>query len=735
MLRALSFLFLILSTSVADAKCSFKTGQYVDQLQDQSFIQKINIEVPKSGKFIQNALKILKSGDQNILPHLRKKFKANIIVSYSFGRCTFNGTVRQNGDLKDHIILTTGGQVIRSLDVKLKSGNILSAVSFKLLIPETRAGENEILTTLILKKMGMIAPETFSVMTEVNGVIAPMLFQEKPRKELLEKNLRREGPIFEGDEDLLFSRDFKDIGFHEKDNISLSKMENINWFKKGASSQSIVLRAYTRLQTAYANKQFDPTANDYVIYPNSKNQSIFDEYLFLLLAMGGKHALHLNNRKYYFNSITDVFEPIYYDGDVDFRKLKSSHEIEFIKWHLTNSMRSKIDPNFIKKLVKIINAPDLNEEFLALSSKLDINGRKRYNELIESLIFNVNLLKKITPKNFQEDVKETFRETGKKRYVKLARNGSIPHKIINNLKLLNDSFIATFESGHEKNLNVEEVSEVISENKLNGKRTVFFGNKIRLEDQTRHINSLEFPGLITAKVGIKVSVSKSDKLLTLTQTNQDDWVLIQSGDLSDWEILFIGVEKKAGSQLSTDQRFNKYGLTGCLNIHESKFQNLKVKVLGGVCEDSLNIINSKGSIKSVLVSGAFSDALDIDFSTVDLSQVNIYSAGNDCLDVSGGDYKVGLIDLANCSDKGVSVGEGSTLFANKMQLSVANIGVSSKDSSKVEIAIAEFEDVAVCIEVMQKKQEFGGATLKVDNLECDGMIEVDRHSVFKERLH
>ena len=39
--------------------------------------------------------------------------------------------------------------MIRSLDVKLKEGNILNAVRFKLLIPNSRNGLNEILATLI----------------------------------------------------------------------------------------------------------------------------------------------------------------------------------------------------------------------------------------------------------------------------------------------------------------------------------------------------------------------------------------------------------------------------------------------------------------------------------------------------------------------------------------------------------------------------------------------------------
>ena len=107
--------------------------------------------------------------------------------------------VRQSGDWKDHIKFSKG-QLIQSLDVKLKKGNIINATRFKLFIPETKNGKNEILATLLLRHSGFLAPETFEVKTVVNGVEAIMLFQEKAKKELLERNFRREGPIYEGDE-------------------------------------------------------------------------------------------------------------------------------------------------------------------------------------------------------------------------------------------------------------------------------------------------------------------------------------------------------------------------------------------------------------------------------------------------------------------------------------------------------------------------------------------------------
>lgn len=108
MLRILSFIFLLLSTTCAYANCNFKSGRYATELRDPSYITKIEVIVPNSRKFTENGLKIMKSNGANILPSLRKKFKAKVLISYSFGQCTFDSKVRQNGDFKDHIKFNEG---------------------------------------------------------------------------------------------------------------------------------------------------------------------------------------------------------------------------------------------------------------------------------------------------------------------------------------------------------------------------------------------------------------------------------------------------------------------------------------------------------------------------------------------------------------------------------------------------------------------------------------------------
>ena len=84
----------------------------------------------------------------------------------------------------------------------LNNGNILNAVKFKLLLPHARNDLNGVLGAVCFQKWDSL--ETFQVKTVVN-VETIMLFQEDAQKEMLERNNRREGPIFEGDETLLWS--------------------------------------------------------------------------------------------------------------------------------------------------------------------------------------------------------------------------------------------------------------------------------------------------------------------------------------------------------------------------------------------------------------------------------------------------------------------------------------------------------------------------------------------------
>ena len=170
----LAFVLLTVST-LSWANCTFNTSEYLFQLQEPSSINEIHVEVPKSASFVKNFLRILTSGTRNIPPTLKKDFEARIIVDYEFGRCIFSASVRQTGDWKDHISLVEGNP-LRSLNVKLREGNIMNAIRFKLLIPATRNDLNEVLGSLVARELGFIAPETIKVPVSNTHLTLPTIY-------------------------------------------------------------------------------------------------------------------------------------------------------------------------------------------------------------------------------------------------------------------------------------------------------------------------------------------------------------------------------------------------------------------------------------------------------------------------------------------------------------------------------------------------------------------------------
>ncbi len=723
------FIVLLFSTSI-HSKCNFVLGDYIDELNNPSNINLIEIQVPNSSKYAKNVFKIISSRSPNIPEKLRKNFKAKVIVHYSFGICNYQATVRQNGDVRDHVQLLEGNPV-RSLDVKLKDGNIINAVGFKLLIPETREGLNEVLASLIFRNLGFIAPETFEVNTSVNGVNSVMLFQEKSLKELLERNLRREGPIYEGDETLIWG--YKEHEILALEPLALSRLLNDKWFEKGNNSQTIVLNSMPKLQYAYLDYAYElvDKKNLYALFPNSDKDEIFINYHSLMLAMNARHGLRPHNRKYYFNAINSSFEPIYYDGGAHLNRAMNFNEVGY----LITAPFSSI----------VTNKP--STEFINLSLNLNKNGvllddfLNRAIEKNDALIFfekgleqfKNNMQKYMTydqEHQSKDYVKETSIEHYDVWYQNLQNNKGLYQKIATNISKNEDKFIINWKDGEIHYASSQEISKLLSDNEFRDKRAVYLPLNY-YEDLNDDYEYLKIGNnLVKMSSGIKMELNEEKKILKFAQTDPSDWVLISNGDLSLWKVEFNGVNFNSQSVDLFAQRFNDHGLTGCLSIYESIVNDSTFSINGGGCEDSINFISSFGENIILDIKNAMADAVDADFSNLSFKNVNIINAGNDCFDVSGGEYQIYNANLDNCMDKALSVGEKSTLRADYLSVKNTNIAISAKDLSKVLISTLDAKNINLCAEVKRKKQEFGGARLEINNQKCLSTIDVDNESRF-----
>jgi hypothetical protein len=711
-------LFIIFCNLKVYAECNFKSSDFINKLDNPKYIKEIQIKTPNIKKYNKNQFKTLVSNNNIIPKKLKIYHKANIKVLYTFGECNYKAKIRQHGDWNDHIYLDSGTP-ISSLRVNLKKGNIMNAVKFTLLIPSTRNDLNEVLGSLLLKDIGFIVPETFQVKTDINGVKNIMLFQEVVRKELLERNNRREGPILEGDESILWGDNYIISEYHP---LSLSRVENKKWFLGGKYSAKITLEAFHKLQNAYLEHWHNTEdLKKILMNPNHESNELFSKYFFSLIALKGEHALFAHNRKFYYNSFTKEFEPIYYDGNLYLQKKTDIDDLIINK-----------DKIFAAKKFYKLHSSEYKKNFSNLKNKnqifKDFYDRTQVHKRIALKFFKKSMVNiKLNENIIQSLVNSTPNDNSWRRNIKkdhdryLSKLTLLPElKQTIAIEILQDDkkFIALNTDNKKLFLTNKEMAEIISENKLNDLRYVYVPN-YNYDDKSKNdlkkISNFSKGHLKYSKT-LSVKIDYNSKIINFKQTKPDDWVLFVNTDMSQWKIIFEGV--KSTTKNVKIERINSHGLTGCLNFYQSIFFNNIIKINNGQCEDSLNIISSKGMIAETHITNAFSDGLDVDFSNIKFGSVSITKSGNDCMDVSSGNYNIMKIDVKKCGDKGVSVGEKSNMTIQVLNVEEALIGLSSKDSSSTIVKSNKQKNVKNCFEVKKKKQEFDGSKLELVSLNC-----------------
>jgi hypothetical protein len=740
--KILLIAFSIQSFDIASADiknhCNFNGSEFHHDLGDYRNLQNIEIKIHNYKKWSKNQFGLLISKDANIHGKFKKKFKADIILNFHFGVCNFEGLIRQHGDLKDHIQFgKMGRSITQSLDVEILNGSLLNFTRFKLLLKETRNGHNEILTTHILRQIGYIAPQTFYIDLNVNDVEYTVLLQEKSAKELIEKSNLKDGPIFEGDESLIWSNaDHKNFSL---ESISLSRLTNPNWINSEHNKAIIAIDALNRLQLAYQKYSSDSKnihALDWSILTGNRVELIsrWAQYEILLMSVNGLHALRPHNRKFYYNSMLESFEPIYFDGNtlVEGEYLKDWPDFSYFT-HLSSIHFEEIK----KKLLNI----DTNSMYESLIGTASINSINDVHHLIDGLIKKIDKLHDFfllgEDQNFGNSVPENntintnynikFQERVNKVYpdAKYITLGAKP----DNKFLRSNSCTFTNKQCISNDLSPDELTKLF---KNQYKRTklgsIFFIPNPIIASRNKEegkIGSIKYRHSID---NLQLNIDEQAKEILIEFFEPSAWILFYDSIISDYSIRVIGKDLYEGSLVTP---LNIFGVSGCLNFLNSKFQdtNIFVNVENSSCEDALNIVNSEGSINNIFIDNASSDALDIDFSSIKINNLEVINALNDCADFSYGNYKINKLLVRFCGDKGVSVGERSDFRVTNASISDSLTGLASKDSSLVNILDFRALRTETCIDGFQKKIEFSGSMTRVDQFFCpDGSIRSDYQS-------
>ena len=758
----------------------------IEQHIEEKNIQRIDISINKYRKWVKNYLAFIKSDNEIIGKEFKKKFKAKINVFFDNGLdCDFLANVRISGDLRDHVesdeksVRSTkqkdknindiklqdmplllskqwGRRLVRrtldqtgidrtsfidnipppitSLDIELLNGNINSVTKFKLFLPGTRNLDNEIFVATFLRHLGFISPNTFYVDSTFNDIEYQFIFQENPSKELLEQYQLREAVILKGNE----AHAWRNNTFNPR--FILAKVANPKWVGKGLESLKIAKKALSDMNRVYlkniniaTNKVDGYIDLDVNILSNGNPTSIRlnQEYMALMYAVHGLHALVINNRRFYYDPIYDYFIPIYYDGNANIlhQKLRENYKnkIYFNQILLPDgsgvfAKRQPVTKNEIigaRSALFSIDTLDIQK----LHKDLNISGLEITEDTLISIIaiikFNLKRVSLLNASDINQKHQQNFTDFIEPSIELVFDTDELLEPIVCDFQL-DSCYMITLDlddyvdllAGKLKNQQGEYymyIGDSMENYKTGGSFNINERKKFTIEDGFE----VELFG------SINIQIDKNKRILYLKQESPSSRALITNGQVNNWNIVFNGVPKGDMNILDTNQRFNENLLTGCLTIIDTQLKKVSISIENSQCEDALNLFRVNGNIKNIKIYNSLYDALDLDYSNLIIDNIDIKKAGNDCIDLSSGDSIFSDVDLSGCGDKGISLGEESRSTFNVVNITNSKIGVAVKDSSQSVIDTIKIINTPICASAYNKKQEFWGGLLTILNYECD----------------
>lgn len=166
------------------------------------------------------------------------------------------------------------------------------------------------------------------------------------------------------------------------------------------------------------------------------------------------------------------------------------------------------------------------------------------------------------------------------------------------------------------------------------------------------------------------------------------------------------------------------GLSASLSFYETRVTLSNCIFRDNHAEDLVNVINAQYKIVDSRFINVMSDAIDSDFSDGIISRTTFESVGNDAIDLSGSKADINNISINGVGDKAISAGENSTLKGVSVAVMNAEIAITSKDLSLVDLTDITISDTKLGFAIFQKKKEFGAGRASIKNLSMDNISQV-----------
>ena len=263
-----------------------------------------------------------------------------------------------------------------------------------------------------------------------------------------------------------------------------------------------------------------------------------------------------------------------------------------------------------------------------------------------------------------------------------------------------------------KNLSLNNNFDKISDNKYLANKDILIkedsiinANEIFIIDKLISINITNNSTLyIEGQISF---INDKENLTQIYSTDGSGSIIFSNNEYNFQNIIFKNLSKPF---------LNSHILYGGVNFINSKISLDNIYLTDSNNEDGINIINSNTKLSNINFKNIKADALDIDFGKLNFSNIYCINVNNDCLDISGAKVEGQKLFVKNVLDKGISVGENSTVFINDLQIIKSNIALTVKDGSKAFFKDVHLEKNNFDVALFNKKNEFSKPSLKLENI-------------------
>lgn len=165
---------------------------------------------------------------------------------------------------------------------------------------------------------------------------------------------------------------------------------------------------------------------------------------------------------------------------------------------------------------------------------------------------------------------------------------------------------------------------------------------------------------------------------------------------------------------------NGWNLTGAVSMYESEVLITHCRFVNNHCEDALNLVRCVFDFNHSYVGYTYGDGFDADFCYGIITKGNFSHTGNDGMDFSGSHITIASAFVEHAGDKGISLGEKSTIEILDATVENSIIGLASKDLTTVTVRNITLMNNEQAFTAYQKKPEYGPAKIIVEKYRAEG---------------